>query len=314
MPTPVSDFGRYLRSVEERDIDLLLMEEFHVVPAFATWFAERVGLGPATVFDGAWHSLSDEDGETDLLLRVRVASERVAVLIENKVAASEQEEQDLRYGLRAVRAQEAGRYDRFVTAICAPQVYLDGLSADSAYEHRVAYEAVLDWYAGQEGPRAEWRRAILREAIEQGRRGYVMKVHAGKTAFHRAYWEHLQAHHPELVMARPGAKGPKSDWMLFKGIGFPKGVKLVHKNDQGCVDLEFERTLATDLAKRRRADWPEGVRVLTRGQSAALSLPVPRCDMDLPLSEQLANIEVALAVALKLVPCAGPQRSASSGT
>lgn len=29
------DFGRYLQSVDERDVDLLLMEEFHVVPAFA---------------------------------------------------------------------------------------------------------------------------------------------------------------------------------------------------------------------------------------------------------------------------------------
>lgn len=305
MTTPVVDFGRYLQSVEERDIDLLLMEEFHVEPPFAVWFAERVGLGPAAVFDGAWHSLSDQDGETDLLLRVCIGVERVAVLIENKVAAPEQEAQDLRYHLRGMRSQEAGRYDRFVTVMCAPQVYLDGLAADSAYQHRVSYEAVLEWYTGQEGPRAAWRRAILSEAIQQGRRGYVMKVHAGHTDFHRAYWEHLQAHHPEFTMRRPAAKGPKSTWMYFRTQSLPKNATLIHKNEQACVDLQFERTAATALERQRRADWPQGVRVVSRGAAAAMSISVQRCDMDRPLREQIAKVESALAAALELARCAG---------
>lgn len=282
------------------------MEEFHVTPAFAAWFAEQVGLGPDAAFDGAWHSLSDQDGETDLLLRVQQEGDRIAILIENKVAAPEQEAQDQRYHIRGARAQEAGRYDRFVTAICAPQVYLDGLSAVSAYEHRVPYEAIRDWYDKQGGPRAAWRRAIFAEAIEQGRRGYVMKIHAGKTAFHEAYWRHLQAKYPTFVMARPGPKGAKSDWMIFKSVGFPKGVKLVHKNDQACVDLEFERTLAIELAQRRRNGWPEEVRVLQRGKSAALSLLVPSCDMERPFAEQLIAVETALEAASKLAFCAAP--------
>lgn len=300
----IDDFGHYLQSVDERDVDLLLMEEFHITPEFVAWFARQAGLEAAAQFDGAWHSLCDYDGETDLLLRVRIGEERVAVLIENKIAAPEQEAQDQRYHLRGARAREAGRYDRFVTAICAPQVYLDGLSASSAYEYRVAYEAIRDWFGDQPGPRATWRRAIFEEAIEQGRRGYVMKVHAGKTAFHHAYWRHLQANHPEFIMARPGPKGAKSDWMLFKGSGFPKGVKLVHKNDQGCVDLEFERTLATDLAQMRSPGWPADVRVLQRGKSAALSLLVPQCDMGGPFEEQLTVVQAALGAASRLAPCA----------
>ena len=89
-PAAEPDFGRYLQSVAERDIDLLLMEEFHITPAFCSWFADRVAIEPGAVFDGAWHSLNDQDGETDLLLRVRLAGERVAMLIENKIAAPEQ--------------------------------------------------------------------------------------------------------------------------------------------------------------------------------------------------------------------------------
>ena len=299
-----SDFGRYLQSVQERDIDLLLMEEFHVVPAFAGWFTAQVGLGPDAVFDGAWHSLNDQFGETDLLLRVKVGNERVAVLIENKVGAPEQDEQDVRYHLRGVRSQEAGRYDRFVTCICAPQVYVSALSAHSAYEHRVSYEAIRDRFAGEDGARAAWRRAIMDEAVEQGRRGSVMQVHAGKTAFHRAYWEHLQAHHPTLQMAKPGPKGPKSDWMRFKAIGFPKKTTLNHKNNADCVDLEFQNTAVTKLSKLRQPDWAPGSITVQTGKAAVVRLAVPHFDMDLPLEGQLDKLEIALAAAYKLVPLA----------
>jgi hypothetical protein len=37
-------FGRCLASVAERDIDLLLMEEFYVSDDFVAWFAVRSAL------------------------------------------------------------------------------------------------------------------------------------------------------------------------------------------------------------------------------------------------------------------------------
>ncbi|WP_429819356.1 hypothetical protein [Ensifer sp. B1-9] len=37
------DIGRYLASVEERDVDLLLMEEFHISDDFASWFCGILG-------------------------------------------------------------------------------------------------------------------------------------------------------------------------------------------------------------------------------------------------------------------------------
>ena len=299
MEKKAADFGAYLRSVEERDVDLLLLEEFHIDPSFVQWFGQQVGLTTGPIFDGAWHSISDQDGETDLLLRVWSGADRVAVLIEDKINASEQPDQDQRYHLRGVRARESGLCERFVTVICAPETYLKALSAGSVYQHRVSYEAVLGWYKSIAGPRSEWRQAVLSCAIDQGRRGYAMKVHVGKTAFQKHYWQHLRSNHPGLVMAQPGPKGPKSDWMLFKGVGFPKGVKLVHKNDQACMDLEFERTLATAL-EQRRSNWPEGALIVQRGASAALSLPVPRCDMDRPFAEQIENVRAALAAANRL--------------
>jgi len=305
MTSADQDFGNYLQSVAERDIDLLLMEEFHVDPDFAAWFASLAGVGPDAIVEGAWHSLNDQDGETDLLLRVRVGKERVALLIENKIGAAPQDEQDLRYHLRGRRAQEAGRYERFVTAICAPQVYLDGVPSSSAYEHLIAYELISGWFGRQDNARARWRQSIMAEAIEQGRRGYTMKVHAGRTAFHMAYWMMIQEQFPEFIMAKPGPKGPSSSWMRFKGRDFPKGVTLNHKNDQGCMDLEFQGTTVADLTARRSAAWPEGIRIAQTGKSAVLRLAIPSCDMDRALADQAPIVHNAFAAARKLAPLAG---------
>ena len=68
------------------------------------------------------------------------------------------------------------------------------------------------------------------------------------------------------------------------------------------MDLEFESTTTTALSERRVPEWPQGVRVLQRGNSAALSLVVPICDMDLPVGQQLDKIEAALSAAYRLAP------------
>lgn len=47
-------FGSYLATVQERDIDLLLMEEFHISADFVDWFCQQVGEVGGQ-FDGAWH-------------------------------------------------------------------------------------------------------------------------------------------------------------------------------------------------------------------------------------------------------------------
>ncbi len=302
-----SEFGQYLRSVTERDLDLLLLEELHSNAEFATWVIGELGFGPGASFDGAWHSISDHDGETDLLLRVRQGDARVLVLIENKINAPEQQSQDLRYHLRGERARDVGHCERYVTAMCAPQVYLDGLANDSAYQHRMSYEAIADWLQAAGGVRAVWRKSVLDLAINHARRGYLMKVHSGKTAFHQDYFDFVTAGYPDLVMKKPDPKGGKSDWIYLRGPNLPKGVRLIHKNDQGCVDLQFERTTASELVSRRQLDWPQEARVVARGGSAAISITVPVCNMEQPFLDQTSSVEAALNAARRLVGCLEPK-------
>ncbi|MHC2519014.1 hypothetical protein [Bradyrhizobium diazoefficiens] len=293
------DFGRYLLSVEERDIDLLLMEEFHISPDFVAWFARQVGLEGAR-FAGAWHSVTDAgDGETDLLLRVVAETRKIAILIENKVAAPEQDRQDERYHIRSARSRDAGLFDAYTTCICAPSAYLAGLRRDTLFEHRVSYEVIRDWYTQFQDARSLWRQRIMSEAIDQSRRGYVMVVNATKSTFHRDYWQYLQRKHPRLLMRQPKEKGSKSDWIILKTFDMPKGVSIDHKIDQSCVDLTFHRTRLDDLLSVRR-DWPNDILPLQRGGSTVLRKLVPKLDMERSLLDQTEFLERTLSVAYEL--------------
>lgn len=299
-----SGFGRYLASVAERDIDLLLMEEFHANDEFVVWFSSKVGLDgilPA----GAWHSVSDTDGESDLLLRVIKEGLKIGILIENKIGAPEQDGQAERYHLRGIRSREQGKVDDYRTVICAPTRYLEALSEASKYQHRVSYEAIAEWFNRQKDRRAQWRYKIMLEAIDQGRRGYTMIVSEVNTAFHLAYWEHIQMRHPRIHMAKPGSRGNYSNWIIFKGHEFPRNVYMHHKFDQQVMELGFSGRKVDDVLATNPS-LPSDVMLIQKGRTASLVVRVPPIDMKLSFAEQLTEIEVALSAAYRLMPFASP--------
>src|SRR2546427_7288272 len=118
---------RYFDSVQEAYIDLLLLEEFWSSSAFRAWWLAQVDFPDPARHDllDARHSVSDADGESDLVLEVADRSgTRWAVLIEDKVDAAAQPDQASRYRIRGERGVEGGRWDQFVTCIVARQSYL----------------------------------------------------------------------------------------------------------------------------------------------------------------------------------------------
>lgn len=295
-------FGAYLATVQERDVDLLLMEEFHVSPLFTPWFAEQVGIINAR-FDGAWHSVTDADGETDLLLRIVANGKRIGILIENKIAAAEQDLQDARYHIRAARAQRAGQFDSFVTCMCAPAGYLASLSDTSLYQGRVSYEEIESWFDRLADSRSVWRRQVMREAISQGRRGYKMVVNKTVSSFHQSFWKYLTTHYPQLIMRRPTPKRSKSSWILFKGRSFPKNVGFHIKMDQQCVELGYRGKSIEEIMAMGH-QWPEDILVVQKGKTAALSITTPFLDQTKPLEGQLVAVDETMAAVVRLVPFA----------
>jgi len=301
---PDTDFGRYLASVTERDIDLLLLEEFHVNNDFVAWFCSELGLHNVTAA-GAWHSLSDTDGESDLVLRVLQDERHIGILIENKVNAPAQHRQAERYHLRGKRLVEEGKLDSYRTVICAPQCYISAPLSENDYQHRILYEAIEAWFREQQGQgrRAVWRRYVMLAAIDQGRRGYTMAVNPAITKFHLAYWTYLRQRHPTIQMARPKNRGSKSTWIILKGINFPMGVKLHHKFDQQVMELGFEKHRVEEILAMK-SDWPDDIHPVQKGETASLAIDIPAIDMTLDLDTQWPGVEKALESAYRLMPYA----------
>jgi PD-(D/E)XK nuclease superfamily len=296
-----SGFGHYLVSVAERDIDLLLMEEFHASDVFVTWFCKCLGLSDVRA-EGAWHSVSDVDGETDLLLRVEAEGRRVAVFIENKVSALEQHEQAQRYHIRAARDQQQGRCDTYVIVICAPERYLAGLNPQSKYQYQVSYEQIATWFSEQPDRRSAWRRQVVDHAIEQARRGYQMVLHPAHTAFHAAYFEIVRSNFPDLVMKPVKMRGSGSTWIVLKGRDFPKhDVQIEHKLTDGIVRLSlFKHTLAE--LRELHIDWPEDVRLIELPKSVTADIVVARIDPEQLIENQREAVDQALQAARRLLP------------
>ncbi len=170
-----SGAGASVDNLTERDIDLLLLEDFIVSRDFLAWFCSRIGVRDARL-ERARRNMTDSDGESDIVLWVKAGTLYIIVLIENKIDAPQQELQDERYHVRGPRlAREAG-YDDYLTVICAPCGYLDGLPSGSAYQHRVSYEEISDWFDAANGPRAAWRGDVLRQASDPANRRRPMRV------------------------------------------------------------------------------------------------------------------------------------------
>ncbi|WP_429819358.1 hypothetical protein [Ensifer sp. B1-9] len=229
-------------------------------------------------------------------MRVHSGGTRIGVLIENKIGAPEQDQQDERYHIRGNRSREAGKFDAYLTVMCAPRRYLEGLPSDSHYDHQVEYELIAGWFASLAGRRAAWRHRVMLEAIEQGWRGYVLKVSAVHTEFHQEYWEHLRRKHPRLQMVKPGPRGSKSNWIILKTHKFPKGVKLRHKVDQSVVELGFPRRTVEEILSLRN-EWPDTISVIQKDGTASLSIGVRQIEVKAGVAAQIDAIEEALLAA-----------------
>jgi len=223
-----------LRSVAERDVDLLVVEELQVSPEFSTWFASAVGVGGDVV--GAWHSVTHSSlGESDIVVLFDAGGLSIAVLVENKIDAAPQPDQAKRYRLRGEAGVADGDWSRFVTCMLAPQSYLDGTDDAGEYDVQLPYEDLRSYFEDERSKRGKWKATVVQEAIEQNRRGYAPVVDEAVTDFWLRYWKTVQLLAPELQMPKPGGKPSGSDWPQLKVAG----LTIRHKWARGVAHLEL---------------------------------------------------------------------------
>ena len=295
----------FIEAVRERDIDLLVLEEFYCSESFLLWFCQRVlgALDEPHILVGAFHAVTHPRlGESDLVLIMDLGEKRVAILIENKIDATTQPEQPGRYRQRGQEGIESGDWKAFRTCMIAPQRYLDSTDDASHYDSQISYETLRDWFreSGGDGGRSDYKARLLGEAIEQNRRGPSSIPHEAVTAFWHRYEKLVESEYPHLKISKRPYRPETSDWPLFP-LG--AGPKIIHKWKKGYVDLEIAAAgdRIAHLAEMNASLLGEGITVVATGESAAFRIEVPTIDRFGDFAAQEANIREGLDGAVKLL-------------
>lgn len=229
----------------ERDVDLLLLEEFVASSEFIRWFFARVASSTITVEKllSAKRSVTQLNGESDLeiLLQDSTAGQNVYLLIENKVNAALQPRQAERYRERGQNYQQSGNCTSFYTILVAPERYFGSDTALKGFDARVTYEEIVSWFRSQkqDAERQRYKLRLLQAAIEKGTVGYQMVPDDPITNFWHRYWQLSQEQASVLNMQKPGSKPARSSRVPFKPVGLPKDVTLVHDLNNDNVALLF---------------------------------------------------------------------------
>jgi hypothetical protein len=268
--------------ISERDVDLLLLEEFASSPRFVEWFASKVSGGAQRDLQvlSTNRSVTQSLGESDLEVFVEGDGRIECLLIENKVGAGFQPRQAERYRERGALYVEDGSSDAFATILVAPLKYL-GPSPDDlkGFDATVSYEDIRDWIEGEEslGARGKYKQTILQGAITKATLGYQPEEDASVSEFWKSYWHLAREHAPELEMQEPTPKPAGAGFVYFSCSSLPSEVRLVHKMVYGRMDLQFKGMgqKLKDLHAQYGAALDPDMSIQRAAKSGVIRLKVP---------------------------------------
>lgn len=263
----------------ERDIDLLLAEEFSVNPAFANWFVSLTKFSGRTSEVVEVHvSKADTQGESDLVVVFEEPSRhRFAILIEDKLDAPLQPDQAARYHLRALKEVELGACGDFEIVLCAPRHYLDGHPSLEGFDVRIAHEDIGAKIAEIDpSPRGQYRGAFVGTAANKRINTWKPERDPVTDAFWEAAYRIASKDFPILELKQPKVtKG--STWIDLRPRDMPtmpKRTIVSLKGDRGLMDLAFANTTAHVFADKVRHLLAEDMSIHQTSASAAIRLEV----------------------------------------
>lgn len=293
---------KFVASIAERDVDLLVMEELSVSTEFREWFSSRVFGEPMYQSElGAWHSVSDAQlGESDIVfLFEAIGGPRTAILIENKIDAPPQPKQGERYRMRGEKGLKEGYWEKFKTCVIAPSKYLSSTKHSESYDVEVSYEELLAYFQSR-SPRSHrysYKAKILLEGIEQNRRGYQPEYNEEITKFVSDYFSFCSGEYAQLGMQEAKPRPAGSTWIMFYPKPLPKEINLVHQLTAGFVKVLFngKAELFEHLKDKYSLKLSPEASVEVAGKSVAISIEVPKLDpLSVSFTGQKEKVEQAL--------------------
>ncbi len=227
-----------VEAIQERDVDLILLEELATDNAFCEWFINELGLPKISENAGVWRSITGYGlGETDILFSYNSESKRIYILIENKLDASFQDKQFERYIQRAENYVNDNSCDTAFAILVAPKQYCDN---QSQFENFVSYEQISKRLEFTGTKRNIFKSNLLKIASEKLRRGYQPVNSKSVQKFWYSYWKLKEDKYPNLRMKKPDIVPQNSDWPMLYDDDL-KGIVFYHKLGQGNTDVTFKK-------------------------------------------------------------------------
>jgi hypothetical protein len=295
----------------ERDVDLLLAEEFEVSQAFSRWFIDR------TKFSGeSWQVLSvhlsrsDAEGETDLEVTFKRSNgEAFALLVEDKVNAPLQPDQLARYHRRARTAIERGDYSDYDVVLCAPRSYYEAQPKSREFPRFIAYEDIADQFQAlanvaprEEAKRHQYRADFLKTAANTSTNTWERVDDPATNLFWQSAYDMAVRDFPILEMKEPRyTKGTR--WITLRPSCLPTQPKRVYvdlKGRHGRVDLTFSYTRAAEFYSQIKS-FLDGKTVHQAGKAAVIRVNIEPFSVTEGLNIELPKVRQAFAAAEALV-------------
>lgn len=266
------DFIPTLTHATERDVDLLLVEELYASRDFVLWMASKVGISkPIRQWD-VKHSKrrTRSRREIDIFVEILHADQsRTALLIENKIDATEQPDQAESY--REELGVLAPKFDLAAMIIVCPEGYRDRYGEfTSKFDACLSYQSIRNWFvqaeseAGDEAVlRYRLRSELFDQAIHKHRRGYTAIPDSVVGDFNAKYVKMLSELAPQII---PGNS-------MLKPANPRESTSMIFDQNRTLRELPMDvrpRRFAHELGRGsdRRANY---VAVTFAGWGAALS-------------------------------------------
>ena len=277
----------------ERDIDLLIMEEFISNKEFASMFLRAVGIDDDYSIISAIHSKTDAVlGESDVVFVLEINGERHALHIEDKIDAIAMQNQHDRYDLRAKKDIAAGEYDSYSVLIVAPEKYLKANTEAQKYTNWLMYEQMREYFLSQNDIRSKYKLALIDRAIFEQKNGYQYEANPRVVRFCTAMAAYQKENFPWLP------KGTVAWWP-----GYPTlldNAVMVFKANKGFCDLQFSHTQAKDLFVRVKDYLSSRMDVVQAGKSASVRITVTPIWFENQFEDNIAAVDEALSALSEL--------------
>lgn len=293
-----------ISGVCERDIDLLLLEEFWSSSNFLQWFVSQV-VSPNCIAHNlleASRSVTQSNGESDLEISFQDSENcEISLLIENKVNASLQPQQAERYTIRGNIYLTQNKCSSFYTIIIAPDRYFNNELDLKGFDKKVSYEVIRDWFINNQDieNRKFYKVALLTAAIEKGTYGYQLLADAPVSDFWHKYWQLAEKIAPELKMEKPGPKPANAGFIYFRPSVLPRKpqrIEIVHKTFRGNVDLQFGGMgeKLDELKTQFKQFTTSGMKFEKANKSGSIRLYVPPVNPAIDFEEQINEVQKGL--------------------